>query len=92
MTPKPCSFCGKSDTLQVISGSEFNGDEENFYPHSDSYAVVCDASHPSGLGGCGASGGFNETKDEAIAVWNNRSTERKATRHRAPIDKGVAGC
>lgn len=26
MTPKPCPFCGKSDTLVVISGAEFNGD------------------------------------------------------------------
>ena len=70
---KPCPFCDRTDALKVVSASEF-WDEENEgpYPHSDSWAVVCDATHPGGPGGCGAQAGFRPNKEGAIAAWNTR--------------------
>lgn len=65
----PCPFCGKSETLDVVTGREFMDDEQEFWPHSDSYAVVCDAS-TGGKGGCGAIGGFADTEQGAIMKWN----------------------
>ena len=68
---RPCPFCGKAETLDVITGQEFMDDEQEFWPHSDSYAVVCDAA-TGGKGGCGAMGGFADTEQSAIAKWNTR--------------------
>jgi hypothetical protein len=67
----PCPFCGKAETLDVITGEEFMDDEQEFWPHSDSYAVVCDAA-TGGKGGCGAMGGFAATSQAAITKWNTR--------------------
>lgn len=69
----PCPFCGKQQTLQVISGQELMGEDQEFWQHSDSFGVVCDASSPDGKGGCGAMGGFKPTEDEAIEAWNTRT-------------------
>lgn len=70
----PCPFCGKQHTLQVISGQELMGEDQEFWQHSESFGVVCDASTPDGKGGCGATGGFKPTEDEAIEAWNTRTT------------------
>ena len=43
------------------------------YPHAEGFAVVCDATHPHGPGGCGAQAGFWPTKDKGIAAWNRRA-------------------
>lgn len=69
-----CPFCGKSHTLKVIHSSELHteDDESEFWPHSDSWAVMCDAERPGGPGGCGGMGGFFPTQAEAIAAWNRR--------------------
>ena len=69
----PCPFCGKQHTLQVISGQELMGEDQEFWQHSESFGVVCDASTPDGKGGCGATGGFKPTEDEAIEAWNTRT-------------------
>ena len=69
----PCPFCGKQHTLQVISGQELMGEDQEFWQHSESFGVVCDASTPDGKGGCGAMGGFKPTEDEAIEAWNTRT-------------------
>lgn len=69
----PCPFCWKQHTLQVISGQELMGEDQEFWQHSESFGVVCDASSPDGKGGCGAMGGFKPTEDEAIEAWNTRS-------------------
>ncbi len=69
----PCPFCGKHHTLQVISGQELMDENQEFWQHSDSFGVVCDASTPDGKGGCGAMGGFKPTEDEAIEAWNTRT-------------------
>jgi Restriction alleviation protein Lar len=73
---KPCPFCGATKPLHVTSAAALNCEDEeefNSWPHSDSYAVMCDATKPRGPGGCGASGGFFPTEDDAIAAWNKRA-------------------
>ena len=69
----PCPFCGKQHTIQVISAQELMGEDQEFWQHSESFGVVCDASTPDGKGGCGAMGGFKPTEDEAIEAWNTRA-------------------
>lgn len=69
----PCPFCGKQHTLQVISGQELMGEDQEFWQHSESFGVVCDASTPDGKGGCGATGGFKPTEEGAITAWNIRA-------------------
>ena len=73
---KPCPFCGATNTLKVTSAAELNCEDEeefNAWPHSDSFAVMCDASRPGGPGGCGAMGGFFPTKADAVAAWSKRA-------------------
>lgn len=73
MELKPCPFCGKTETLEVITGHQLMDEEQEFWPHSESFCVVCDASNPNGKGGCGACGGFQSTEPLAIDHWNKRS-------------------
>lgn len=68
-----CPFCGKSGAARIVLASEMYPDEEN-YQHSESYAVMCDASSPNGPGGCGASGGFKQTEEAAIEAWQARAS------------------
>lgn len=71
----PCPFCGHATAPRIALASE-DWDEENEgpYPHSESYAVVCDAARPRGPGGCGASSGYTtEGEAQAIAKWNARA-------------------
>ena len=75
---KSCPFCGKSGTATVITGSELMDEEQEYWQHSASYAVVCDAATSGGKGGCGAMGGFAETEAAAIANWNTRSDHLRA--------------
>lgn len=72
---KPCPFCGKTETLEVITGQELMDEEQEFWRHADSFAVVCDASTPDGKGGCGGGGGFMPTEAEAVARWNTRPND-----------------
>jgi len=77
----PCPFCGKTHTAVVETASHHWADEyeeTGGYPHSESYAVMCDASAPNGPGGCGASGGFKESEAAAIAAWNRRAAAAMA--------------
>lgn len=72
---RSCPFCGKSDTLKRCRASEIFGDEDDEpYPHSESYAVVCSAEKPNGPGGCGSSGGYFPTQEEADTAWNTRAS------------------
>ena len=70
---KPCPFCSNTDSLVIDSCVDLQNcenyrkcDEEDLY-----MAVVCNVN----LGGCGASGGFAKTREEAIAKWNRRSEQ-----------------
>lgn len=57
---KPCPFCN-GIKLDIIDGEceGFGGIGK---------AVVCNYNQ----GGCGATGGFRPTEEEAIEVWNRR--------------------
>jgi len=56
--------------IEVVSGAEFSGlNEDEYYPHSDSFAAVCNVNK----GGCGAMGGFAPTEATAEIKWNTRA-------------------
>lgn len=70
----PCPFCGKSETVIVVSS--FDDEDDEFaedHGHPECFAVVCSAKNPGGPGGCGASGGYFVDKPKAIAKWNRRA-------------------
>ncbi len=70
----PCPFCGKTHTLIVGAASEMWDEDQNGpFPHTETYAVFCDASTDGKKGGCGGSGGYFLTKEEAAEAWNRRS-------------------
>lgn len=69
----PCPFCGRSDALVIRAGAELHEDYCECHEDSDTcYAVICDASTDAKLGGCGASGGFSESRQKAVQLWNRR--------------------
>lgn len=60
---KPCPFCGNVN-INVYSAREIDD-----LPHIGlSYACLCNCH----IGGCGATGGYRITEDEAIEAWNRR--------------------
>ena len=52
-------------------------EDQEYWQHSDCFAVICSAGHPNGKGGCGTTGGFQITKDAAIAAWNTRAPQQR---------------
>lgn len=88
----PCPFCGKSDTLTIGKASDAFAEPDECgdplpYMHTESYSVICDASKPDGPGGCGASGGYKLTEDEAIAAWNRRAEVGRLAAQAAPTEE-----
>jgi Lar family restriction alleviation protein len=75
---KPCPFCGESNTLFVADQNEL---EQTDDPVKNPYfTVVCSVNEletetPNWKAGCGASGGYRPTKEEAISAWNSRTKE-----------------
>lgn len=71
-----CPFCGHAKAPMLTSAEELHreDDDDSPWPHSDSWAVICDASRPDGRGGCGAMGGFFPTEQQAAEKWNARRT------------------
>lgn len=63
----PCPFCGGSTTPKL---KLWDGD-----PPMPGFYVVCDAAGWEGKPGrgCGCSGAYGETKEEAVAAWNRRA-------------------
>lgn len=76
-TPKNCPFCGKGNALKLMTAQELAQQDSDydgeFWEHSESWAVFCDASRPHGAGGCGGSGGFFPTMRDAVEAWNRRA-------------------
>ena len=62
---KPCPFCRKSDSVAVYSAAEISKDPNEL----ECYAVCCDIEK----GGCGATGGYKDTPEEASENWNQRA-------------------
>jgi hypothetical protein len=73
-TIRACPFCGSDRAPRIVSWEELHhGDDDNSpLPYSDAWAVICDAGRPGGRGGCGASGGFYPTEQQAADKWNMR--------------------
>ena len=72
----PCPFCGKAGPVELVDADTFRcllpfDDEASSPPLY--WAVFCDAGKPRGMGGCGASGGFAATKEDAARRWNTRT-------------------
>ena len=65
---KKCPFCGNTN-ICVMMDWEIEGRDES--DGAGFYSVVCNYLN----GGCGACGGYRETKDEAIIAWNKRESE-----------------
>jgi hypothetical protein len=61
-----CPHCGAT-----AHGGTVHIEGSKFDRYVGASYVVCDHS----LGGCGASGGFRDNQDEAIALWNRRAPE-----------------
>ena len=62
---KHCPFCGKTDTVKCLRESEIKEEEAN---GEDYFTVICDYQY----GGCGSSGGYRKTEEDAIKLWNTR--------------------
>lgn len=65
---KPCPYCGKKNPFlgaenEIRIAYEGDGNEV--------FAVCCDYTD----GGCGACGGYRETKEEAVEAWNRRAAQ-----------------
>ena len=89
-----CPFCGKSETLTIGKASDAFSEPDDCgdpmpYMHTESYAVTCDASKPDGPGGCGASGGYFPSEDEAIAAWNRRAEVERLAAQAEPAPAPV---
>lgn len=75
-TLKPCPFCGAA-TVEVTDACtlemcmNYDQIECSAYEGTGScyYTVCCNVNK----GGCGAAGGFSETKPGAVEKWNNRA-------------------
>lgn len=66
---KPCPFCGKVETVFV--GTEEQIELLDYKPIETVYAICCSKLK----GGCGASSGYGETKQEARDAWNRRTPD-----------------
>jgi hypothetical protein len=80
---KPCPFCGNETAIQVLDGNEIYLLTEycaDYNPNAY-YTVVCTVNEdmavpsPNWKKGCGASGGYAKTKEEAIKLWNHRAED-----------------
>lgn len=60
---KPCPFCGNKN-IKIFSEFDLCEREEK----GGQLTAIC----PYNDGGCGASGSYEETKEEATKSWNRR--------------------
>lgn len=65
----PCPLCGEKDSVEILDCYTADGlecESESF--RKDSFKCICNYLK----GGCGASTGVSETKQEALEKWNTR--------------------
>ena len=67
----PCPFCKEPKPLRLVRAREVRGCDGDCFCCSgiSGIAVICSAL----LNGCGGSGGFKRTEEDAIAAWNRRA-------------------
>lgn len=67
---KACPFCKDEKAPRVLTAEELSprGDPEE---NSNNFVVCCDV-HENG---CGGTGGFAQTSEQAIKQWNRRGDE-----------------
>jgi Lar family restriction alleviation protein len=66
---KPCPFCGKEVAVFTTCKEEEDCAKFEVCEDVGYLCIVCDFNK----GGCGASGGYHETREEAIDAWNRRA-------------------
>jgi uncharacterized protein (DUF736 family) len=72
----PCPFCGDDKSIRVWDGASARLDG-NTDPSGDQAAcrvVVCDMTSE----GCGATGGYRPTEEQAVVAWNTRVSMEKS--------------
>lgn len=71
---KPCPFCGKTESVVFVTTEEMEScqNKECVYHYhnvgTDMVAVICSTQK----GGCGGSGGYYVSEDDASIAWNRR--------------------
>lgn len=60
-----CPHCGKQEVLEIVCDDET--EDCSYF-----YSIVCNLNK----GGCGASGGYRDSKKEAIETWNKRFSNK----------------
>lgn len=65
LTLAPCPFCNSDTALHLVTPDELHECDSG---NDSDVAVICDYH----MRGCGATGGFRQTEEEAIALWNSR--------------------
>lgn len=68
---EPCPFCGREPDL-MISPEESTNNGRGTTTYTPQHWYVC-CSAADGRGGCGAAGGFAQSKDTAVRLWNTRT-------------------
>jgi Lar family restriction alleviation protein len=84
---KPCPFCGNKE-VGIFSDSDL-GESDLGEDESGQFTAVCSYN----IGGCGASGSYEYTREEAAARWNTRTQpEYKYATHEEWEDQLSDGC
>jgi len=65
-----CPFCGSKDSVVILTGAEVDENSGRTPAQEESYVAICSAWN----NGCGATGGYGVTFNEAINKWNQRAT------------------
>lgn len=73
---RACPHCGKVSSLRLTDTVREQLLDPGVWVY---YLVRCDASRDSG--GCGAMGGWEESEDAAVAIWNQRADPLAASQH-----------
>ena len=81
MNIKNCPFCGGVTCVRLCDTNEIDylNELDVGWEKEPYYQVVCSMNEDSPIPennwrqGCGSSGGFRATKEEAIELWNRRA-------------------